>query len=116
MRLSVRFRPSHIGSGVFWLAAWPLCKLLSDALAGVYFFYAKGQFLMPSYLKSWGLDGVFGFFFFQAIVGSGMGLVYYMIYGPVFSAISRVRVWLGMGDSDFELSLKQEMAEFGFRK
>ena len=45
-----------------------------------------------------------------------MGLMFYMAYRPIFVAISHLRVRLGMGDPEHEMSLREEMAEFGFRK
>jgi len=116
MRISEKFRPSYVGSAAFWTVAWPLCKMAGDILAAVYSGYTTGNYLMPSYLSSWGMNGIIGYFLYQAMVGTGMGLMWYMSYGPVFTAISHLKVRLGLGDPDHELSLRQEMAEFGFRK
>jgi len=116
MRISEKFRPSYVGSAAFWTVAWPLCKMAGDILAAVYSGYTTGNYLMPSYLSSWGMNGIIGYFLYQAMVGTGMGLMWYMSYGPVFIAISHLKVRLGLGDPDRELSLRQEMAEFGFRK
>jgi len=115
-RISKSFRPSYIGSAAFWTLAWPLCKMGSDILTGLYIGFATGNYLMPAYLSSWGVRGIIGYFFYQAMVGTGMGLMWYMAYGPVFTFLSVIRVRLGYGDPDNEFSLRQEMAEFGFRK
>ncbi len=116
MRLSKWFKPSYIGSAAFWTVAWPLCKMLSDILVGVFWMYTKGQFVLPPYMETWGFTGIIGYFIYQAFVGTGMGLMFYMVYGPVFTVISKLRVRLGLADPEIELSLRQEMAEFGFRK
>lgn len=116
MKISEKFKPSYIGSAAFWTIAWPLCKMTSDISAGLYIGYTTGNYIMPAYLGSWGMNGIIGYFLYQAMVGTGMGLMWYMAYGPVFSAISHLKVRLGLGDPEHELSLRQEMAEFGFRK
>ena len=116
MRITPKFKPSYVGSAAFWTIAWPLVKIISDSLAGAYMGYTTGNYIMPYYMSSWGMGGMIGYFLYQAMVGTGMGLMWYMAYGPVFTAISHIKVRLGYGDSEHELSLRQEMAEFGFRK
>lgn len=116
MRVSPKFKPSFVGAGAFWTVAWPLCKMLSDVLAAAYLMNTTGQFVPPVYMNSWGFNGIIGYFLYQAMVGTGMGLMFYMAYRPIFVAISHLRVRLGMGDPEHEMSLREEMAEFGFRK
>lgn len=115
-RISKLFRPSFIGSGAFWTLAWPFCWLLADTLARVGIYFREGQFLMPEYLASYGLGGIFGFLLFQAMVGSGMGLMFFMAYRPVFGVVSELRVKIGMADPNYELTIDEEFGEFGFRK
>ena len=116
MKITPKFKPSFIGSAAFWTVAWPLCKMGSDVLTGAYAGYTTGNYIMPAYMSSWGFNGIIGYFVYQAMVGTGMGLMWYMAYGPVFSVISHIRVWLGIGDLEEELSMREEMAEFGFWK
>ncbi len=116
MRISEKFKPSYIGAAAFWTIAWPVCKMLSDILAGSYMGYTTGNYIMPSYMSSWGFNGIIGYFVYQAMVGTGMGLMWYMGYCPVFSVISHIKVRLGIADPEQEMSLREEMAEFGFRK
>ncbi|NLO89842.1 MAG: hypothetical protein GX088_05910, partial [Clostridia bacterium] len=65
---------------------------------------------------SLGFDGLIGFFIYQAIVGSGMGIIFFFAYGPVFAFLTWVRKLLGKELTPYELELKEELAEFGFRK
>lgn len=116
MKISRVFKPSYIGSGMYWLIAWPFCKLLSDCLYGLYSLLKYGEAIFPSYFASFGFDGLIGFFIYQAIVGSGMGIIFFFAYGPVFAFITWVRKLLGMEISPHELAVKEELAEFGFRK
>lgn len=116
MRISEKFKPSFVGAAAFWTVAWPLCKMITDLLTGLYFMHTTGEFLVPSYWNTWGINGIIGYFLYQAMVGSGMGLMFYMAYRPIFVVISHIRVRLGMGDQEHEMSLREEMAEFGFRK
>jgi len=116
MKISRSFRPSYIGSGIYWLIAWPLCKLMSDGFYGLYSLLKYGEAILPSYFASLGFDGLIGFFIYQAIVGSGMGIIFFFAYGPVFAFLTWVRKLLGKELSPHELELKEELAEFGFRK
>ena len=116
MRITQQFKPSYIGSAAYWTIAWPLVKIISDTLAGAYIGYTTGTYIMPYYMSSWGMNGITGYFLYQVMVGTGMGLMWFMAYGPVFTGISHLRVRLGYGDPRHEMSLRQEMAEFGFWK
>jgi hypothetical protein len=115
-RISKMFRPSFIGSGAFWTIAWPFCWMLADTLARVAVYLKEGTVLIPEYLSSFGLGGVLGFLLFQACVGSGMGLIFFMAYRPMFEIVSVVRVKVGMADPNYELTIDEEFGEFGFRK
>jgi len=117
MKISKACTPSYIGSGIFWMIMWPFCKLLSDFLYLLFSLMKYGEAIYPSYFTSLGFDGLIGFFIYQAVVGSGMGIIFYFAYGPVFAFVTSVRKSLGIkGDSEHELTLKEELAEFGFRK
>ena len=115
MKLSKKFKPSYMGSAAFWTMAWPFCKMLSDTLASAYMVKTVGYFAVPTYLTSWGGNGIVGYFLYQAMIGTGMGLVWFLAYVPVFSGISHLRVLLGVGDPTKELSLREEMGEFRLR-
>lgn len=115
-RISKLFRPSFIGSGAFWTFAWPFCWLMADMLARTAIYFRDGQFLLPEYLSSFGLSGIFGFFLFQAAIGSAMGIIYFLAYRPVFEFVSAIRVKVGMADPNYELTMDEELGEFGFRK
>jgi len=115
-RMSRRFRPSFIGSSVFWTFVWPVCWLLADTFARLAIYFRDGRFIIPEYLTSFGFDGVLGFIILQAAVGTGMGLMYFLAYRPVFEFISIIRVKVGMADREYELSIEEELGEFGFRK
>jgi hypothetical protein len=115
-RISKLFRPSFIGSAAFWTIAWPFCWMLADLFARAGIYFRDGQFIIPEYLTSLGLGGIFGFLLFQAAVGSGMGLIYFMAYRPVFGFVSVLRVKAGMADREYEMSIEEELGEFGFRK
>jgi len=115
-RVSRRFRPSYVGSAVFWTFAWPICWLLADIFARCGIYLRGGSFIAPPYLSSFGLDGIIGFFLMQAMVGSGMGLMFFMAYRPIFDFITTLRIKIGMGDPEYELTLEEELGEFGFRK
>lgn len=115
-KLSKLFRPSFIGSGAFWTVAWPFCWLIADMLARVGIYFRDGSFLMPEYLSSFGFSGIFGFFLFQAAIGSAMGIMYFLAYRPVFEFVSVIRTKTGMADSDYEMTIEEELGEFGFRK
>ena len=115
-RFSQMLRPSYIGSGMFWMVAWPFCKLIGDLLVSTVGMFQGEGFVVPYYLQSLGFTGILGFFFFQAIVGTGMGLMFFMIYRPIFEVVSVLRVRFGLADPDYELNFSDEMSEFGFRK
>jgi len=115
-RISKMFRPSFIGSAVFWTFAWPFCWLLADTLARCAIYLKGGSLILPPYLSSFGFSGIIGFFLMQAMVGSGMGLMFFMVYRPVFCFISNLRVKVGVAEPDCELTLEEELGEFGFRK
>lgn len=117
MRITPRFEPSFVGSAAYWTIAWPFCKIITDSLAGVHMGVTTGNYIMPYYLGSFGMEGITGYFLYQAMVGTGMGLMWFMAYRPVFVGISHLRERLGfVGDHEHEMSMRQEMAEFGFRK
>jgi len=116
-KISQWLRPSYPGAGFFWAAAWPVCKIMNDLLYSFYVMFKTGQFALPSYFHSLiGLDGLLGLLIYQAIVGTGMGFMFFMVYRSVFSFISVIRQRLGVGASDYELTIEEEFAEFGFRK
>lgn len=115
-RISKKFRPSFIGSSAFWTLVWPFCWLCTDILARGVIYFRNGDFLMPEYLTSFGFNGILGFFLLQAGVGTGMGLMFFLAYRPVFEAISVLRIKLGMAEADYEMTIDEELGEFGFRK
>lgn len=115
-RISKKFRPSFIGAAAFWTIAWPFCWMLADTLARIGIYVKSGEFLVPEYLSSFGFGGVIGFLLFQSAVGSGMGLMFFMAYRPVFEFVSAIRVKIGMADPNYELTIDEELGEFGFRK
>ena len=115
-KISKKFRPSYIGSAVFWTLAWPPCWMLADILATIAIYFRDGQFIMPEYLMSFGFGGIIGFLIYQACVGSALGMMFFMAYRPVFGFISFLRVKFGLAESDYELSIEDELSEFGFRK
>lgn len=116
MKLSKRFKPSYMGSAAFWTLAWPLCKILSDTLASAYMARTVGSFVVPTYLTTWGPNGIIGYFLYQAMIGTGMGLVWFLAYVPVFIGISHIRDSMGMGDPRLERSLRDEMRDLVSRK
>lgn len=115
-RISKMFRPSFIGSAAFWTVAWPLCWLTADVLASAVLALNGGEFFVPKYLTSLGINGFFGFFLFQAMVGSGMGFMFFLAYRPMFVLVSTLRLRFGYADEEWELTADQEFAEFGFRR
>lgn len=117
MRITPKLKPSFVGSGAFWTIAWPFCKIMSDSLAGAYIGAKTGNYIMPYYMNSFGMEGMTGYFLYQAMVGTGIGIMWFMAYRPVFVGVSYVREKLGYAsDIEHELSMREEMAEFGFRK
>ena len=115
-RISKMLRPSFAGSAAFWTVVWPFCWMLADILASFAVAVQGDGFLLPPYLTSIGLNGILGFLAFPAMVRTGMGLMFYMAYRPMFVLVSALRLRLGYADEEWELTAGQEFAEFGFRK
>jgi hypothetical protein len=117
MKISKLCTPSYIGSGIFWTFVWPFCKLSNDLLYCCMQGLKSGAFILPPYFSSLGINGILGFFLYQAMVGSGMGIMFFMAYTPVFTVLTKLKKRLGHDNVEiYELTLKEEFAEFGLHR